>query len=126
VWHAGDYSGEPRFNESRVFVVIAPSKARDLLSRGWSDPPLAALAEVQLQIPRDVVDDRQRFGNIRVRRVAHRLEAHALEPHYRLVQRQAVLQRNAERPAESLHQPRKRRAFLCHLDEDLAGLAVLK
>ena len=63
---------------------------------------LSAITKMMVQVPGDVIDNAHRFGDVGVGGVAHRLEAHALEPHHRFAQWQAVLQRQAKRTAKPL------------------------
>lgn len=79
---------------------------------------------MQFEIPSDVVDDRLSLGDIRVRRLAHRFKAHALEATHGFLDGQAVLDRERKRPAEALNQARQGRAFLGHFDEDFPGRSV--
>ena len=57
---------------------------------------------------------------------SHRLETHAPESFHSILGGESVLQCQAESPAEALDEARESGAFLAHLDEDLAGLAVLE
>ncbi len=49
------------------------------------------VAEVQLKVLRDVIDDAAGFRDVRVAGVAHGLEAHAAEAEEGVLQREAVL-----------------------------------
>jgi hypothetical protein len=86
----------------------------------------ALAAVLQFEITRDVVENACGLGNVRVTRNARRFESHALEPTHRVVDGQAVLQRDREASAETLNEAREGRTFLAHFDEDLAWAPILK
>ena len=72
----------------------------------------------------DVVDDRLGDRDLLVAGEARRLEPDVGELVDQVAQRHAVLEGEADRGREGVHQARHGRALLGHLQEDLAGLAV--
>src|SRR5579883_2961963 len=73
----------------------------------------------------DVIDDRFRVADFGIAGVAGRLEAGVAEFIDERAQRNAVLQCDGGGQGEGVHDAGERGAFLGHLDEDLAGRAVL-
>ena len=74
--------------------------------------------------PEDVVDDRLGDGDLRVAGEARWLEAKVGELGHEVAERHAVLEGQADRRRQRVHEAGDRGALLGHLDEDLAGLAV--
>src|SRR5207247_620295 len=74
--------------------------------------------------PEDVIDDRLRDRNLRVASEPTRLEADVRELVHQVAERDTVLERDGDRRGERVHEAGDGRAFLRHLQEDLAGLAV--
>ncbi len=73
----------------------------------------------------DVVHKTLGDGDLRVLRVARRLEPHVAELLDQGVERHAVLEREGDGRRESVHETRDRGAFLGHRQEDLPRGAVL-
>src|SRR5690606_17257226 len=82
--------------------------------------------ELGLEEACDVVEDARRFGNVRVGGGAHRFEPHVAETIDRVLEREAELEGETERPAETLDQAGERGPLLGDLDEDLAGTAIFE
>ena len=82
------------------------------------------LREVQFEIASHVIHNALGFGNVGVAGGAHGFEAHAFETGDGVFDAEAVLDRKAESPAESLGHAADGGTFFGHLDEHLAGLAV--
>src|SRR5450759_5147188 len=73
--------------------------------------------------PRNVIEHRLGVRNCRMAGVASGLEARVDEFIDQRLERNAVLQADRNRKREAVHESRERRAFLGHLDEDLARLS---
>src|SRR5688572_8523041 len=73
-----------------------------------------------------VIDDRLGEADLRVAGPATRLETDVPELLHEVRERHAVLEQQGDARGEGIHHSRERRALLRHLDEDLAGSAVVK
>ena len=80
--------------------------------------------EARAEPAEDVVHDRLGDRDLRVAGEAGRLEADVRELVDQVPQRHAVLERDRDHRGERVHEAANGRAFLGHLQEDLAGLAV--
>src|ERR1019366_2366367 len=85
---------------------------------------LLSAEEAQVQPAEDGVHDRLGIADFGMARPAAGLKARVRELFAEEFQRHAVLQRDRDGQRKAVHEPRHGRAFLRHLDEDLAGFAV--
>src|ERR1700694_5486340 len=92
------------------------------------DPDLLLLIrreELLAHPPEHVVDDRLRDSDVRIVRLAARLEAHVRELRDIDLERNAVLEAQRDRDHERVHEARQGRALLGDVHEDVARGAVL-
>src|SRR5581483_6845357 len=102
-------------------LVPALRRAADDERRGV----LRATEEPQLEPAEDVVDERRRRGDLRVRGQPCWLEVHAPELLDEVLERHTVLQRDRREHGHRVHQAADRRALLRDVDEDLPWRAVV-
>src|ERR1017187_6295970 len=81
--------------------------------------------ELRAEPAENVIHDRLGVGNLLVPGPAAGLETHVRELVHQELERDAVLQVEADRRGERIHQPGDGRTFLRHGDEDLARLAFV-
>src|SRR5579875_3347449 len=108
--------------------VVQPRQRRLGPLTGREDAKLEALVVGEVvdgEAPEDVVDQARGETEIRVVGDAGRLEAHVRVLPHEGRERHAVLETEAHRDREGIHDARQRRALLGDLHEDLAGPAVL-
>src|SRR5208282_446253 len=85
---------------------------------------LLSAEEAHLQPAENVVHDRLGKADVGIARPSAGLEARVRKLLAEKFQRHSMLQRDRDRQSKAVHEARNGRAFLRHLDEDLARFAV--
>ena len=94
------------------------------LQHAFEQIPLLRLDEAVVQPAEDVIGDRLCEADLAITAPAAGLETRVRKLLAEDLQRNAVLQSERDLGCEGVHQSRNGRAFVRHLDEDLARLSV--